>query len=354
MFEPNTKESIPEREERVLDYWTRDKIFEQSLEQRKDQKIFSFYDGPPFATGLPHYGHLIGGTIKDVIPRYMTMKGFYVPRRFGWDCHGLPVESEIEKAQELSGASSIEAFGIGAFNEECRKIVLRYTQEWKQTVSRMGRWVSFENTYHTMDLSFMESVWWVFGQLYEKGLVYEGFKVMPFSARLGTPLSNFEANLNYKEVDDPSLTVRMELLDEPGTALLVWTTTPWTLPSNLAVMAKKDLEYVKVKELKSGHDFILASARLPHYFKNPEEYEVVATFNGEALENKRYQPLFPYFTGKTQQKAFRVIMEESIASDEGTGLVHSAPAFGEVDFFACAREGIELVNPVDHNGKFTA
>lgn len=354
MFEPNTQESIPEREERVLDYWNREQIFEKSLEQRKGQKIFSFYDGPPFATGLPHYGHVIAGTIKDVIPRYRTMKGDYVPRRFGWDCHGLPVENEIEKAKELSGAAAIEAFGIGAFNEECRKIVLRYTDEWKQTVRRMGRWVSFDNTYHTMDLTYMESVWWVFGQLYEKGLVYEGFKVMPFSARLGTPLSNFEANLNYREVDDPSLTVRMELIEEPQTALLVWTTTPWTLPSNRAVMAKKEMEYVKVHEFKSGHNFILAAERLVHYFKNPEEYRIVARLTGASLEGKHYQPLFPYFISAGRQNAFRVIMEESIASDEGTGLVHAAPAFGEVDFFACAREGIELVNPVDHNGKFTA
>jgi isoleucyl-tRNA synthetase len=353
MFEPNQKESIPEREERILAFWQRDQIFEKSLAQSRDKPPFSFYDGPPFATGLPHYGHLLAGTIKDVVPRYKTMKGYYVQRRFGWDCHGLPVENEIEKAKELSGAASIESFGISAFNEECRKIVFRYVEEWKHTVRRMGRWVSFENTYHTMDLSFMESVWWVFGQLHQKGLVYEGFKVMPFSARLGTPLSNFEANLNYKEVDDPSLVVKMELLDEPGTALLIWTTTPWTLPSNLAVMAKKEMEYVKVKEVSSGHYFILGAARLPHYFKHPEEYQMVSQVTGAALEGLRYRPLFPYFSAKTQQKAFRVILEESIGSDEGTGLVHAAPAFGEIDFFACAREGIELVNPVDQNGKFT-
>ncbi len=354
MFEPNPKESISEREERILAFWQRSEIFEMTLEARKESPHFTFYDGPPFATGLPHYGHLVAGTIKDVVPRYKTMKGYYVTRRFGWDCHGLPVENEIEKAKELSGASAIESFGIGAFNEECRKIVLRYTEEWKQTVSRMGRWVSFENTYRTMDLAYMESVWWVFGQLFQKGLVYEGFKVMPFSARLGTPLSNFEANLNYKEVDDPSLTVRMELIDEPGTALLVWTTTPWTLPSNLAVMAKKEMEYVKVKELKSGHHFILATSRLPHYFKSADEYQVVAHLTGAALEGKRYLPLFPYFAAKSEQKAFRVILEESLGSEEGTGLVHCAPAFGEVDFYAAAKEGIELVNPVDHNGKFTA
>lgn len=353
MFEPNQKESIPEREERILTFWQKEGIFEKTLEERKNQPNFTFYDGPPFATGLPHYGHILAGTIKDVVPRYKTMKGYYVPRRFGWDCHGLPVENEVEKAKELSGASSIEAFGIAAFNEECRSIVLRYTEEWKHTVQRMGRWVSFDNTYLTMDINFMESVWWVFGQLYQKGLVYEGLKVMPFSTRLGTPLSNFEANLNYKEIDDPSLTVRLELVDEPGTSLLVWTTTPWTLPSNLAVMAKKEMEYVKVKERASGHQYILAAARLPFYFKNPEEYAVVSTLTGESLAGRRYQPLFPYFALRAQQKAFRVILEESISSEEGTGLVHSAPAFGEVDFYACAREGIELVNPVDHYGKFT-
>ncbi len=353
MFEPNQKESFPEREERVLELWQKKGIFEKSLENRRSGKVFSFYDGPPFATGLPHYGHLLAGTLKDVIPRYKTMKGYHVPRRFGWDCHGLPVENEIEKAKELSGAASIEAFGISQFNEECRGIVLRYTKEWQRTVNRMGRWVSFTNTYHTMDLSFMESVWWVFGQLYEKGLVYEGFKVMPFSAKLGTPLSNFEANLNYKDVDDPSLTVTFPLIDEPDTSLLVWTTTPWTLPSNLAVMAKKEMEYVKVKDLKTGHHYILAKACLSHYFKNEGEFQVVATMTGDKLEKKRYQPIFPYFSSRAQANAFRVIMEESIAAEEGTGLVHSAPAFGEIDFFACAREGIELVCPVDHNGKFT-
>ena len=353
MFEPNQQETIPEREERILAFWQQECIFEKSLNNRKDQPHFSFYDGPPFATGLPHYGHIIGQTLKDVVPRYKTMKGYYVPRRFGWDCHGLPVENEVEKAKELSGGPSIEAFGVAAFNEECRSIVLRYTEEWKQTVQRMGRWVLFDQTYKTMDIAFMESVWWVFAQLYEKGLIYEGFKVMPFSARLGTPLSNFEANLNYKEVDDPSLTVQFDLVDEPGTSLLIWTTTPWTLPSNLAVMAKKEMQYVKVKDRASGNQYILAAARVPFYFKNPEEYEIVATLTGESLAGRRYQPLFPYFAAKAQQKAFRVILEESISSEDGTGLVHSAPAFGEVDFYACAREGIELVNPVDFSGKFT-
>ena len=353
MFEIRSDETFPQREERILELWKLKNIFKESVEQRKDAPLFSFYDGPPFATGLPHYGHILAGTIKDVVPRYKTMKGFQVPRRFGWDCHGLPVENEIEKARELSGATAIESFGIAKFNEECRSIVLRYTKEWERTVNRMGRWVSFEDTYRTMDKNFMESVWWVFGQLYEKGLVYEGFKVMPFSAKLGTPLSNFEANLNYKDVDDPSLTVTFPLEDEPSVLLLVWTTTPWTLPSNLAIMVKKEMEYIKIKDKKSGQLYILGKDRLGIYFKNPEEYEIISTFTGDKLLHRKYKPLFPYFAKRARDNAFRIIAEESISSEEGTGLVHSAPAFGEVDFYACLREGIELVCPVDHNGKFT-
>jgi len=353
MFEIRQNESFPQREERILELWKRKNIFKESVDGRKGAPLFSFYDGPPFATGLPHYGHILAGTIKDVVPRYKTMKGFQVPRRFGWDCHGLPVENEIEKAKELSGASAIESFGIANFNEECRSIVLRYTKEWERTVTRMGRWVSFEDNYHTMDKDFMESVWWVFGQLFEKGLVYEGFKVMPFSAQLGTPLSNFEANLNYKDVDDPSLTVTFPLEDEPSVSLLVWTTTPWTLPSNLAIMVKREMEYVKIKDKKSEQFYILAKGRLTHYFKNPEEYEVVSTFTGDKLVHRKYSPILPYFAKRAQDKAFRIIEEESLSSEEGTGLVHAAPAFGETDFYACSREGIELVCPVDHNGKFT-
>ncbi|MGL4539421.1 MAG: isoleucine--tRNA ligase [Candidatus Rhabdochlamydia sp.] len=347
MFTINSQESFPQREERILAFWQSQRIFEKSVEQNRNNPVFSVYDGPPFATGLPHYGHILAGTIKDVIPRYKTMQGYFVPRRFGWDCHGLPVENEIEKAKELSGASSIETFGISQFNEECRSIVMRYTKEWEHTVLRMGRFVSFSDTWRTMDLNFMESVWWVFAQLYQKGLVYEGYKVMPFSAQLGTPLSNFEANLNYKEVDDPSLTVLFSLRDEPNTSFVVWTTTPWTLPSNLAIMVNESFEYVKIK--KEDHYYILARNRLGHYFKEGE-YEIIDTFKGSSLISKRYHPLFPYFANN---EGFRVIAEVSVSSEEGTGLVHSAPAFGEVDFYACSREGIEVVCPVDHNGKFT-
>lgn len=353
MFDEIAGESFDEREMRILKFWEKSKIFEKSIENRSSNPHFTFYDGPPFATGLPHYGHLLAGTIKDVIPRYKTMKGYCVPRRFGWDCHGLPVENEIEKAHDLSGSHSIDAFGLANFNEECRKIVLRYTKEWETVVSRMGRWVDFSSTYRTMDLSFMESVWWVFKQLHEKGLIYEGFKVMPFSAKLGTPLSNFEAGENYKEVDDPSLIVSFPLEEEPETSLLIWTTTPWTLPSNLAIMVGPDVDYVKIKDNTTHKFYILAEKTLAKNYKNEELYTILATFKGRALEGKRYQPLFNYFAEKNAEGAFRVILEESVSVDDGTGLVHCAPAFGEVDFYAAQRENIALVCPVDNNGLFT-
>lgn len=354
MFNQVPQESIDEREKKVLQFWQEGRLYEKSIAQRQNNPFFTFYDGPPFATGLPHYGHILAGTIKDVVLRYKTMKGFYVPRRFGWDCHGLPVESEIEKKFELSGAASIEEFGIARFNEECRKIVLRYTEEWKSVVNRMGRWVDFGNTYRTMDKPFMETVWWVFKQLYqEKGLVYEGLKVMPFSAKLGTPLSNFEASENYKEVDDPSLTVAFQSRDESNTYFLAWTTTPWTLISNLALMVSPLIEYVEVIDHASKRHFILASSRLSSYYKNEADYTIVKTVPGAELEGKRFIPIFDYFIDRVHQGAFRVILEDSISLEEGTGIVHSAPAFGEVDFYACQRAGIEPVCPVDNNGRFT-
>ncbi|GAB4184792.1 MAG: isoleucine--tRNA ligase [Simkaniaceae bacterium] len=347
------KERFSEKEERILDFWERQEIFRKSLENRKGSPFFSFYDGPPFATGLPHYGHLLAGTIKDVIPRYKTMKGYFVPRRFGWDCHGLPVENEIEKAKELSGAPEIEKFGIDKFNEECRSIVLRYTSQWRSTVSRMGRWVDFDHTYKTMDMSFMESVWWVFGELWKKGLVYQGFKVMPFSAKLGTPLSNFEANLNYQDVDDPSLSVLFPLREEENAYLLIWTTTPWTLTSNLAVIANGEIEYAKVLHKETGRLIYLAKSRLGAYFKSDDEFEVLETMKGDSLAGKRYFPPFEYFTKGENPNAFQVLLDDFVGEGDGTGLVHAAPAFGESDFFVCKREGINLACPVDQNGKFT-
>lgn len=351
MFTFDQNETFPNRELKILRLWQENRFFERSIDERKERPLFSFYDGPPFATGLPHYGHLLAGTIKDVIPRYKTMKGYRVPRRFGWDCHGLPVENEIEKSQQLSGASAIETFGIANFNEECRKIVLRYTSEWERTVDRIGRWVDFKHTYRTMDRTFMESVWWVFKQLWDKKLVYEGFKVMPFSARLGTPLSNFEANLNYKEVDDPSLTVEFQSVDEPNVHFLAWTTTPWTLPSNLALMVGPKLTYVKVR--KKDKVYILAEARLTANFKSDEEFEILDRFAGEKLKDRRYVPLFPFFDDRAESGAFRVLLDDAVSTEDGTGIVHMAPAFGEVDFYVCKRENIDIVCPVDNNGYFT-
>lgn len=353
MFKSIPVESFDEREKKVLNLWKDQNFFQKSVEQRKNSPLFTFYDGPPFATGLPHYGHILAGTIKDVVLRYKTMKGFYAPRRFGWDCHGLPVESEIEKAFNLSGAASIEAFGVARFNEECRKIVLRYTAEWQTVVNRMGRWVDFDHTYHTMDRSFMESVWWVFKELYKKGMVYEGFKVMPFSAKLGTPLSNFEASENYKDVDDPSLTVAFQSRDDANTFFLAWTTTPWTLVSNLALMVNPLIEYSEIIDHKTKRHYILATSRLPTYYKNVEDYTLVKAFPGTDLEGKHYIPVFDYFAGEGSKGAFRILLEQSISLDDGTGIVQTAPAFGEVDFYACQRANINPVCPVNNNGLFT-
>jgi isoleucyl-tRNA synthetase len=347
------KENFPRREERILDFWKKQQIFQKSIQQREKKPLFSFYDGPPFATGLPHYGHLLAGTIKDVIPRYKTMKGFYVPRRFGWDCHGLPIENEIEKAHNLNGAASIEAFGIANFNEACRNIVRRYSSEWQSTVERMGRWVDFDKNWHTMDMPFMESVWWVFKQLYEKGLIYEGFKVMPYSAKLGTPLSNFEASDNYKDVDDPSLFVTFTLSNDSTTSLLIWTTTPWTLISNIAIAVGSEIDYVKVEDKATKKRYIVAEKRLDSCFKDETSYTIIETMKGEQLKGLSYVPPFNHFIQCREQGAFKVIVDGFVTLEDGTGLVHTAPGFGEADFYACQKEGLPLVCPVDQNGQFT-
>ncbi len=347
MFTSLEKQSLVDLEEEVLAFWKEHRIFERSLEEREDSVSYSFFDGPPFATGLPHYGHILAGTIKDAIGRYKTMKGFYVPRRFGWDCHGLPVENEVEKGHGLSGRGAIMDYGIPKFNEECRKIVLRYSEEWKSVVTRLGRWVDFEKTYRTMDFSYMESVWWVFAALYRKDLIYKGFKVMPFSTKLGTPLSNFEANLNYREVDDPSIVAEFPLKDS-DVSLLVWTTTPWTLPANLAVCVAPEIDYVKIAH--KGKKYLLAKDRLTVYFKDPKDYEVLEEVRGKDLEGMTYHPPFDYFIGASP---FRVLLADFVTTTDGTGIVHAAPGFGEDDFFVCQKAGIEPVCPVDQNGCYT-
>ena len=345
---------LAEVELEVLNFWEENETFAKTLAKTRQQPPFIFYDGPPFATGLPHYGHLLAGTIKDIIPRFWTMRGHYVDRRFGWDCHGLPVELEIEQNLGLGGKSDIERFGVAQFNAECRKIVLRYTQEWEKTVRRMGRWVDFRNDYRTMDLSFMESVWWVFQRLWNQGLVYEGYKVVPFSTRLGTVLSNFEANLNYKDVQDPAITVRFAADGEEKTYFVAWTTTPWTLPSNLALAVGSEIDYVKVRDHEDGSRYILAESRLKVYFPKAGTYTIEQRYKGKDLLGRTYAPLFPYFAFHKERGSFRVIPADHVTTDEGTGIVHIAPAFGEDDFYACQKAGIDLVNPVDDEGRFTA
>ncbi len=349
--ETRNKIHFPEIEEKILKFWEDKNTFKKSLNLRKDKDEFVFYDGPPFATGLPHYGHLLAGTLKDIIPRYQTMKGKYVERRFGWDCHGLPVEYEMEKELNISGKREIEEYGIDRFNEACRSIVLRYTAEWEKTVKRMGRWVDFENDYKTMDTSYMETIWWVFKQLWDKELVYEGYKVLPYCPRCATPLSNFETNQGYKEVKDPAITVRFKIKDKDNIYILAWTTTPWTLPSNLALAVGNDIEYVKVKD--NDEYYILAKERLSAYYRSEEEYEIVQTFKGRELLGLKYEPLFPYFKEKEKEGAYRVISGEFVTTEDGTGIVHIAPAFGEDDYNVCKQNNIPLVSPVDAEGKFT-
>jgi len=346
---------LAKEEEAILKFWDDHGIFEKSLKPTANAKPYSFYDGPPFATGLPHYGHILAGVLKDIVPRYWTMKGYSVPRRFGWDCHGLPVEHEINKVHNIESRKQIIAMGVGKYNALCKSIVQRYSQEWKRTVRRVGRWVDMENAYFTMDVSFMQSVWWVFKEIYKKGLVYEGYKVVPYSVGLSSPLSNFEANLNYKQVQDPAITITLPVLGQKDTSLLAWTTTPWTLPSNLALAVGKDIDYVYAKEKATGHTYIFAKALLSSVFKNPDqEAEILKEVKGSALLGMQYEPLFNYFADKKKQSAFKVIHADHVTTDAGTGIVHMAPAFGEEDYFACSREKLPIVNPVDDDGMFTA
>ncbi len=352
MFEPvSNKPDFAESERRILAFWEKERIFQRSMEQRADAPEFVFYDGPPFATGLPHYGHLLAGTIKDIVPRYQTMRGNRVERRFGWDCHGLPVECEVEQDLGLGGKTDIEKMGVAAFNEQCRSIVLRYTREWRSTVARMGRWVDFENEYKTMDPSYMESIWWVFKSLWDRNLVYQGEKILPYCPRCATPLSNFETNQGYADVTDPAITVRFALADEPGAFALAWTTTPWTLPSNMALAVGPDIEYAKVRD--GDAVYYLAKDRLPVYYKKENEVETLAVLPGQDLVGRSYEPLFPYFSAKRAEGAFRLLAADFVATNEGTGIVHIAPGFGEDDHRLGREQGVPAVCPIDAECRFT-
>ncbi|MCM8535683.1 MAG: isoleucine--tRNA ligase [Lentisphaeraceae bacterium] len=344
--------SFPKAEEDVLSFWKENEVFKKSLEKTKDGEPYIFYDGPPFATGLPHHGHLVASTLKDIVPRYFTMKGRYVERRFGWDCHGLPIEHEIDKKLGMSAHDAVEQLGVKKYNEECRGIVQRYTSEWEKTVSRVGRWVDFENDYKTMDTPFMESVWWAFKQLWDKDLVYQGTKVVPFSTALGTVLSNFEAGENYKDVQDPAISVLFKCKDEDA-YFAAWTTTPWTLPSNLCLCVGADIDYVKVLDEERNIHFYLAEARLEEYQKK-NTLTVVEKVKGSDLKGRRYEPLFPYFNELEEDNCFQILNDGYVTTESGTGIVHIAPGFGEDDNRVMKEASIRsCVCPVDDAGKFT-
>lgn len=338
---------------KVLQFWQDNDTFKKSLDKTKNGKPYIFYDGPPFATGLPHHGHLVASTLKDIIPRYFTMKGRYVERRFGWDCHGLPIEHEIDKKLGMSAQEAVAKFGVKGYNDECRSIVQRYTSQWEKTITRIGRWVDFKNDYKTMDASYMESVWWVFKQLWEKDLVYQGTKVVPFSTALGTVLSNFEAGENYKDVQDPAVTVLFKCSDEEA-YFAAWTTTPWTLPSNLNLCVGADIDYVKVKDEEANINIYMAAARVEEYSKK-KTLTVLETMKGSDLKGRTYEPLFPYFKDLAEEGCFQILNDGYVTTESGSGIVHTAPGFGEDDNRVMKEANIRAcVCPVDDAGKFTA
>ena len=368
MFKPvSNKVAFPRMEEEILSFWAEDATFEKSLKKNEGRERYTFYDGPPFATGLPHYGHLLAGIIKDIVPRYQTMRGKYVERRFGWDTHGLPIEALAQDALGVAGAPEIKALGVDKFNEQCRSMVLKYVDEWEKTVTRMGRWVDFRNDYKTMNPEFMETIWWVFKQLWNQGRVYKSHRIMPYSWKLSTPLSNFEAGSNYKDVQDPTVTCRVRATSIKSEELrakseggevyfLIWTTTPWTLPENLAICAGAKLDYVAVRDMTDDARpvYVMAKARLPFIFKKEESYELVWEGKGEALRDSEYEPLFPYFADKKAEGAFRVLNDDYVTTDDGVGIVHIAPAYGEDDFRVCKEAGMTaFADPLDDACAFT-
>jgi isoleucyl-tRNA synthetase len=349
--------NFPALEARVLEYWAADDTFRASIDRRDGAPEYVFYDGPPFANGLPHYGHLLTGYVKDIVPRYRTMRGYKVDRRFGWDTHGLPAELEVQRQLGIADKAQIEQMGIEKFNDACRASVLKYTDEWRAYVTRQARWVDFDNDYKTLDLGFMESVIWAFKQLWDKGLAYEGIRVLPYCWNDETPLSNHELRMDddvYQSRQDPALTVGFKATDGPvaGSHLLIWTTTPWTLPSNQAVAVHPEVGYVVV-DGPDGNRYVLAQARLAAYARElGEEPVVVATYTGAQLVGTHYAPPFPYFPDAVN--SFQVLAAEFVSTDDGTGIVHMAPAYGEDDKATADTADIVAVTPVDSKGRFDA
>lgn len=340
------KQPLAELEREVFDFWVKNDTINKSFVKRSDQKEFVFFDGPPFATGLPHYGHLVASAIKDTTARYWTMHDYYVDRRFGWDTHGLPIEMLAEKTLGLSGPADIKKYGVDKFNEFCRANVLKFTNEWEKTILQFGRWADFRNDYKTMDPFFMESVWWTFKQLFDKGLVYKGHKVMPYSSRLSTPLSNFEAGQDYREVTDKSAYVGFKLVLEDA-YLLIWTTTPWTLPANMAIAVNPDLEYSLVQ--RNTKKYYVASTAVKSLFG--EEVQVLKTVWGHELVNQKYVSWFPHKI-ENPATAYRVYPANWVDASSGTGLVHLAPAFGADDYDVCKKYNVDLFDHTDAEGKF--
>jgi isoleucyl-tRNA synthetase len=342
------------QEEAMLRLWEEEAIFAKSVAKRPADRPFRFYDGPPFASGLPHYGHLLASLTKDVVPRYWTMRGFRVERRWGWDCHGLPVENEAEQQLGLKSRRDILSYGVGEFNEFCRGLVLRYTAEWKRLIDRVGRWVDWSSQYRTMDPEYMESIWWVFKTLWDTGLVYEGYKSLAYCPRCATPLSNFEVNLGYRDAQDPSVTLRFKVRGQERTSLLAWTTTPWTLPSNMALAVGREIPYVRV-ELQDSERLVLAKPLMDKVLeKHRDQIAQVEEVAVDELLRWTYEPLFPYFADLRAQGAFRVVAADFVSTEEGTGIVHVAPGFGEADYQLGLQESIPVVCPIDQDCCFTA
>jgi len=350
IMKEENKSEIAKQEEKILKFWKENDIFKKTLEKPSPKGKFVFYDGPPFATGLPHYGHILAGTMKDVIPRYQTMRGKYVRRVWGWDCHGLPIENLIQKELNVATKKDIEKLGVEKFNEAARSSVFRYDDEWKKIVPRTGRWVDMDNAYTTMDPNFTESVWWGFKRLYEKDLIYEDFKSMHISPLLETPLSNFEVNQNYKDIEDISIYVKFELVDEPGTFLLAWTTTPWTLFGNVALAVGENIEYVKAK--KDGEHYIVAKDLAEKVLK--EDYKVVKNFNGRVLVGKSYRPVFDHYSKnsalKNHKNGWKIYVGDFVTTEDGTGIVHIAPAFGEDDLNLGKKYNLPFVQHINIDG----
>jgi len=348
---------LPEVEEKILNFWTENKTFEKSLAIRHDAPVFSFYDGPPFATGSPHYGHLVASVMKDAVPRFFTMKGFKVDRVWGWDCHGLPIENIAEQELGIKQKKEIEKIGVGKFNDVCRAKVLGFEDEWKKVIRRFGRWVDMENAYSTMDLKYMESVWWVFKQLYDKDLIYEGYRSMHICPRCETTLSQSEVAEGYRTIKDLSVIAEFRLVDEPDTSFLAWTTTPWTLIANVALAVGSDINYVKIEKKDGGTGklvrFILAKDRLIETFKD-DEYSIIETFKGDKLVGKSYKPLFDDYVKnekiENHNNGWKIVSADFVTTNEGTGIVHIAPAFGEDDLKLGQEKHLPFIQHISMDG----